>query len=66
MNEIRLARQPFLTLMYFGGKFVGFAQKIDVRGWIISLDFFNQIVNFAVFARELWDRPPGVADRYAI
>ncbi len=56
MNQIRLARQPFLAVMDFGGKIVGFADEIDIRGWIVSLDFFNQIVNFDVFAHDFRDR----------
>ncbi len=41
----------------FGGKFVGFADQLDIRGGIISLDLFNQIGNFDVLAHDFATTP---------
>jgi len=43
VNQIGLSRQPFLPLMYFGGKIVSFADEFNIRSRIVRLNFVDQI-----------------------
>ena len=41
VNQIRFAGQAFLPGVDLGGKIVGFADEIDIRGGVIRLNFLN-------------------------